>query len=247
LTELNPRKTRDDIKGSKDLSSLTYQATETLRDRILDLTLEPGMRLDEKFLLKKFKYGRTPMREALNRLIVEGLVETNRNRGVHVTPLNLNNVFQLFDAYVLSERMVASVLKMDEPTLVVDLEAIQKDYDKVSNSVHLLRVTEINVQFHNRLAQATQNSFISHYSYSLHNLARRLSYFIYQKEDSLSHGTANLFGRPRDDHKLIISAIEAGDRDNLIKHMTEHATFFRRRLSRLIDQSSGTDVIFTTV
>ena len=245
MSEQNSRKSRNDTGVSKELSSLTDQATKTLRDRILDLTLNPGMRLDEKYLLSKFKYGRTPMREVLNRLIVEGLVETNRNRGVRVTPLNLNNVFQLFDAYVLSERMVASVLNMNEPDLVSDLQVIQDDYDRVSTAAHLLRVTEVNAQFHNRLALATQNSFIGHYSSSLHNLARRLSYFIYQKEDTLSQGTANLFGRPRDDHKLIIADIKGNDRENLVTHMTEHATFFRRRLSRLIEQSFGADVVFT--
>ena len=80
--------------------SLTKQATSDLRNRILDLSLSPGEHLDEKMLLKKFPFGRTAFREALNRLTAEGLVKTKNTRGPAVASRNITNTVQLLDAYV---------------------------------------------------------------------------------------------------------------------------------------------------
>ena len=88
--------------------SLTKQATSDLRNRILDLSLSPGEHLDEKMLLKKFPFGRTPIREALNRLIAEGLVKTKNTRGTYVASMNISDNLQLLDAYVISERVIST-------------------------------------------------------------------------------------------------------------------------------------------
>ena len=63
------------IKG--DSASLADLATNMLRNKILDLSLAPSEHLEDRILLEKFSFGRTPLREALNRLMSEGLVETN--------------------------------------------------------------------------------------------------------------------------------------------------------------------------
>lgn len=55
-----------------------------LRDEILTLVLEPGLPLDETSLSKRFSVSRSPVREALNRLLAERLVETLPNRSTIV-------------------------------------------------------------------------------------------------------------------------------------------------------------------
>jgi DNA-binding GntR family transcriptional regulator len=226
-------------------ASLADRATNVLRNRILDLTLAPGAPLDERYLLENFDYGRTPMREALNRLIAEGLVETRGNRGMQVSPLNLSSTIQLLDAYVLCERMIASILYFDDKDLVTDLETLQGDYDAIAATGDILRVTEQNARFHYRLARATRNTFVRQYSSRLHNLARRLSYYIYQRESVISGGTADLFQAISEDHKQIIAAISTGNRGELVEKTTEHANLFRERLSRLVNSSqiSGVDFL----
>ena len=61
--------------------TLTDAAVDTIRNRILDMTLVPGSRIDAPLLMKQFKLSRTPAREALNRLAAEGLVVLHANRG----------------------------------------------------------------------------------------------------------------------------------------------------------------------
>ncbi|MGI9334044.1 MAG: GntR family transcriptional regulator, partial [Gammaproteobacteria bacterium] len=97
------KKTGDSGRAAK---SLTEAATDTIRDRILDLSIEPGQRIDEKLLMERFNLSRTPVREALNRLATDGLVEIQSNRGAFVRPLDVRHIRQLFDAYIATERMV---------------------------------------------------------------------------------------------------------------------------------------------
>ncbi len=228
--------------------SLTDRATKTVRDHILDLTLAPGMTLDERNLLERFEFGRTPMREAMNRLIVEGLVVPRGVRGVQVAPLIVESTIELFDAYVLSERMVASVLDFDYPDLVEDIEQLHAQYLQNLDRTKLLQVTELNALFHGKLAAATRNAYIEAYSYKLHNLARRLSYFIYKREaDAESETTTVLFEKPRNDHEKIINTIKNSNRDELVKLLTNHAIFFRTRLARIISEDHSAEIDFTTV
>ena len=225
--------------------SLTDRATRIVRDRILDLTLSPGMTLDERYLLERFEFGRTPMREALNRLIVEGLVISREPRGMQVAPLSIDSTIELFDAYVMSERMVASVLKFDDPGLLDELERLHADYVKNLDETGLLRVTELNALFHYRLAAATRNAYITAYSQKLHNVARRLSYFIFKREAASGGLVTELFEKPRRDHERIVDAIRCADRDALVEILTDHAKFFRIRLARIIREGNDSDIDFS--
>ncbi len=222
-------------ENGAERQSLTEQATATLRDRILDLTLKPGMRLDEKLLMDQFEFGRTPLREAINRLVTEGLVESRGARGFAIAPMDLQSAIELFDAYTLSERTVGSMLRFDYPNLLEALDQVEQDFESLNRESELLRVTKLNAEFHRLLAEATGNVHIREFSVRLHNLARRLSWFIYQKEFAAAEDKHVVFSAPRTDHREIIAAIENHDRAGLVELLTRHAELFRRRLSRLID------------
>ena len=214
--------------------SMTDAATDLLRDRILDLTLEPGERLEEKMLLARFGLSRTPVREAINRLISEGLVRVRGNRGVYVSPMDIEGILSLLDAYVLCERMVASVCKLDSPELADDLKGIQHSLVGAADRMDLLKVTEINARFHGRIAEAVENRFIQRYSADLHNLARRASFFVYRREAKKKDGSSVLGERVLPDHEKIIDHIANEDRDQLIVAVTEHALLFREQFEKML-------------
>lgn len=230
-----------------DSSSLTDMATNELRDRILDLTLAPSERLDEKMLLKRFAFGRTPIREALNRLIAEGLVESKNNRGAYVAAMSLEQTLELLEAYVLSERVLASIVGFDDATLAAELKDIQKEYEDVAERYDLLKITELNSKFHRRIAKSTGNKYIRQQSADLHNLARRLSYFVYLKEKTATNEFHSQLKRINKQHHQIIEMIESGDRSGLVDVMTDHAMLFRKRLSAVIDGFDKPDVELSSV
>ena len=217
--------------------SLTDSATRFLRDRILDLTFSPGERLDEKLLLSKYKLSRTPLREAKNRLIAEGLLQSSKNRGVYVSAMDLESVLELLDAYVLCERMVATICKMDRAGLVQGLTRIQHSFEIAVEALDLLEVTAMNAEFHCLIAEACENRFIFRHSSHLHNLARRASFYIYRREKRENGEFYVPPERIHDHHRRIIDCIASLRRSELIDAMTEHALVFRERLVVLVKGS----------
>src|SRR5574339_226300 len=72
-----------------------------LRHLILTLKLEPGIAVSESTLMKRYGWGRTPLREAFQRLSEQGLLQTIPQHGAIVTPLNLFDFVEVMDAMSL--------------------------------------------------------------------------------------------------------------------------------------------------
>ena len=86
-------------------SSMVEAATETIRNKILDLTLPPGKPISMRWLADTLGLGRTPSREALNRLAAEGLVHIEANQSAMVRALDLDEINQLMEALRIAERI----------------------------------------------------------------------------------------------------------------------------------------------
>ena len=84
-------------------------AYETLRGDILQLVLEPGATLAEVELSTRLGISRTPVREALARLVADGLAEPVGGRGLIVSPLSFDNVTELFELRQALEQQAASL------------------------------------------------------------------------------------------------------------------------------------------
>lgn len=226
--------------GTKPLPrSLTELAVETIRDRILDLTLRPGMRVDEKLLMERFQLSRTPAREALNRLLAEGLVEMQTNKGSFVRPLDVGQIAQFFDAYHVAERMIGFFCNFGEADLVADLQQIQAAHEAAVYKRRYLDITRLNTQFHGRIAAASRNEYVRNFSERLHNHARRLSYFIYQMEGSDTRQLGEQQIQVATDHNLIIAAVGEADRAALLEVLSRHSRRFQARTVRCIDGTRG--------
>jgi DNA-binding GntR family transcriptional regulator len=94
-----------------------------LREAILSGDLAPGARLHTGDLSKRWSVSQTPLREALQRLAVDGLVETSPQRGARVAPVSLKDSYDVHELRVVLEPM-ALRSAMEHPTAAwsADLE-----------------------------------------------------------------------------------------------------------------------------
>ncbi|MDN3718170.1 GntR family transcriptional regulator [Roseibium salinum] len=110
--------------GTKDRSgSSPYR---TLRERILTLELRPGSVLDEAGLSRQLEVSRTPIREAIIQLIADGLV-VREGRSARVAPLDLDDIPPLYDALLISSRMIQRLAA--EFRTEADLQVIREKND----------------------------------------------------------------------------------------------------------------------
>jgi DNA-binding GntR family transcriptional regulator len=216
-------------------TSQTENAVDLIRSRIIDLSLKPGTKLDEPLLVKQFKLGRTPAREAINRLVAEGLASIFPNRGgTFVRELDVSEIDQVLMAYQLIETVLAELLRFEDPGLVPDLERIQKRYTNEVHQKSFLGITSVNEEFHLRMHSSIGNGFFYEFARSTHRHVRRLLVLLYKmemKEKNLLETQLNINLR---EHDGIIDAIRRGDRAALKDILPVHARQAQARLQTIL-------------
>lgn len=220
---------------SKGSSSQTDQAVSIIRDRILDLSLPPGAHIDARVLVSKYGMGRTPAREAMNRLAAEGLIIIQRNRGAFVRPMDITEIREFFDAYIASERVVAYYCRTDDEGLTDDLLQIEQAYQDAYANERFLEMTRLNGSFHGRLAVATHNEYVAEQALRLYNHSRRLAYFTSQggRKNFIDEMTT-MQAKIEADHNDIISIVKSGKNDKLIEVLTSHVELFKDSVTRVL-------------
>lgn len=102
-------------RANKDLKNQTYHI---LKDRLVNCIYPPGSMLNEAQLAAELGSSRTPVREAISRLEMEGYVKIMPKKGIYVTDILLSDVLQIFQARIEIEpialRMAAPHLPEDE-------------------------------------------------------------------------------------------------------------------------------------
>src|SRR5512137_1694761 len=111
-THSRPMPTADTPTAPRSLSprALYQEVAERLRQQIFARQLEPGSWIDEMKLAQAFGISRTPLREALKVLAVEGLVTMKVRRGAYVTEMSRTDVEQVYHLLGLLESDAAATV-----------------------------------------------------------------------------------------------------------------------------------------
>ena len=90
-----------------NLASLAAQAYLALEDRLVGLELAPGTLVSEGELISATGFGRTPVREAIQRLAQHDLFQVIPRKGLLVSPVSRNGLAQILEARAPLERLIA--------------------------------------------------------------------------------------------------------------------------------------------
>ena len=163
----------------EDPRSLTEKAYQLLVYKITRLELEPGSSLAEKNLVKALDIGRTPIREALQRLSAEGLVLHLPNRGMFVAEINASNTQHVYEfrALIDGEAARLAALRASEKD-VRDLMALHLSMAKSIDLEDVDAFVESDRHFYEALARAAQNNYLSEVIPRIFNLHLRLWFLI---------------------------------------------------------------------
>ena len=130
----------------------------TLRKAILRGELKPGERLMEIQLVNKLGVSRTPIREAIRKLELEGLVLMIPRKGAEVaqiTEKNMQDVLEVRKA--LEELSVQLACERITPEQVEEMKMAAEDFRKVLKSGDVTKIAEADVKFHDIIFAATNN------------------------------------------------------------------------------------------
>ncbi|MCU1441334.1 MAG: hypothetical protein JWP85_2331 [Rhodoglobus sp.] len=185
---------------------------EELKFAIRSGEIAAGMPLREAALSTRFGVSRTPVREALNRLFHEGLLE-RRTRGLFVRVVGIDEVIQIYDLRILLEGEAASqAAESRRPGDLLRLEAlIQRDRSLTEPSDDTRIST--NLEFHAAIWTATNNRVLRDI------LERLATHLVHAPQSTLS---GQRWAEALDEHEAIFNAIDGRDNERARRLAEEH-------------------------
>jgi DNA-binding GntR family transcriptional regulator len=215
--------------------SLADQVFSSLCEAILKGKMVPEEKLVEQRLAEAAQVSRTPVREALKRLLAVGLA-IQRGRSLIVAPLTINDILELCAIREALEALAIRLATVHRSTVEL---AILRD---LVETAHALigagrdpELLALNHQFHETLWTASRNRLLAAELYRLRDRIETI-----QDPSFVSH---ELNKASASEHKRLVDALEAGDADaaeSLIVHHLQTVTAGRvQALQRLIGTTSS--------
>jgi DNA-binding GntR family transcriptional regulator len=197
-----------------------------IRDRIVSLDMPPGSVVQEARLREELDIGRTPIREALQRLALENLVKSIPHRGTFVTDVNITDLARITEVRVVLEPHAARLAA--ERLVGQDRLAIQELLDVLEgggakDQRELMRLDQ---RIHRQIYRAARNSFLESTLERYLNLSLRLWYLVVDREVRLREAVA--------EHVELLRAVLAGDGSRAQDGMRRHVMGFEREIRRVL-------------
>lgn len=194
-----------------------------LRRLILTLELEPGLAISEAALMKRYGWGRTPLREAFQRLAEQALLQIIPHHGVVVTPLSVFDFVAMMDAMgmVIGPAAALACQRLSEDQLA-QLEASVAQGEAAEAGHDFVTVAAQDFEFHRILAEATGNRYLCEYLLHLHQVATRFNFANWQR---IGTSSASL-----QEHRRIVEMLRNRDAAGAETVMLAHIENARQRV-----------------
>ncbi|MEU5774459.1 GntR family transcriptional regulator [Streptomyces venezuelae] len=215
-------------------TSLSAQAREAVRQRIVDRRYALGARLVEREVAEELRMSRVPVREALRSLVAEGLLELLPHSGVRVRRLEPDDVRHLYEVWeplaVQASRLAARRVAQhapDEPSGLAALRAALGHAEQASDADDGAREVAAHTAFHEGIVALSGNPL----------LARTMEQLSWQLQ--LLFGMRAEPDHMRAQHRLIYGRIAAGDEDTAAASTLLHVRDSQAVALRSLFEESG--------
>jgi phosphonate utilization transcriptional regulator len=210
--------------------SLTTLVARELERRILSGEFLPGEKLNEEAIAVKLGVSRGPVREAFRALESSGLVRMEKNRGVFVREVSLDEADEIYEVRAGIDELIGRLLAVRiKPAQVAELRELMKKMQQAAKGRSVADYYPLNVRFHDRLAELTGNkTLLAHYRRLVNEL------HLYRRE-TLARGPDS-FPISTREHAEIVEALAKGDGERAGNLMYQHAMESRERLHAALEK-----------
>ena len=205
LTKLN-------LDNYKPLRDVVF---ENLRSAILEGKLKSGQRLMEVQLAEQLGVSRTPVREAIRKLELEGLVVMLPRKGAYVANISVKDLMDVLEIRASLEGLGASLAaerRNDED--IKNLEELEVEFEEAVRTQNIDMLLKKDIEFHECIFKSTNNKKLHQLINSLWEQVYRFRVTYISDYDS----TVNII----EEHKMILDAIKRRDSKLAKKYAMEH-------------------------
>lgn len=203
-------------------SSLANVVQQEIERAILAGEYAPGSKLIEATLATRMGVSRGPVREAFRMLEEAGLVRTEKNRGVYVRDIPMDEAVEIFDLRAAMDELVGRQLAANiTPAQLKEVRGLVDAMEKAVKAEDAYNYHLLNLKFHDRLVEMAGNRKLT----SIYRkLIKELSLF---RRLNLADGW--LLPISAGEHRGILKAISSGDPDAAGKAMFQHVMDSKER------------------
>lgn len=207
--------------------SLRDAAYEAIKHRIITCAFKPGEYINEAYVSAMLGIGRTPVHQAIDRLMLEGMVDVIPRKGVIVKPVSLDEIMQIVEVRMLNEcygvRLAAERAEQDEIGHLTDVLGRAAQWIDARKSEPLMLLDR---EFHGVLARASKNGILADNLAKLHD--RSLRFWFISLNRPGHHASVQA------QHEAILAAIRDRDPSGAEQAMRAHVEAFRENITRNI-------------
>jgi DNA-binding GntR family transcriptional regulator len=186
-----------------------------LRDAICYGTLPPGTQMAETELAARLRVSRGPLREAMQRLVQEGLLRSERHRGLFVIRLDADDVRDVYAARTAIERAACELILRREPEeAAARLEEIVEQMLRAAADGDARAVGDADYRFHEALVAASGSPRLVRMQRTLLVETRMCMTALEDKYQAPSELTG--------EHAAIAAAVRTGPLESLLHLVDEH-------------------------
>jgi DNA-binding GntR family transcriptional regulator len=189
------------------------QLAQQLEEMIFTGQLRPGEKLEEAMIAARFGVSRTPVREAIQRLVATGMVEVRRRKGTIVTQLTMPRLIGMIEMMaeldILAARLAARRATLEERNGLKDILA--RSRESVGDQK---AYTRLNREFHWALYAATHNHYLEDVALRTWKVLQPYRNFRLDQPGRRQRSIA--------EHEAIYEAIRTSDGDLAARHMGSH-------------------------
>lgn len=166
--------------------TLTQQAYEQIEELIVSLQLPPGCAISEAELSQRLGIGRTPVREALQRLAREHLVQVLPQRGILVTDIDIKQQLRLLETRREVERLVVRcAARRAIPSEREFFAQLTQDFELAAQHGDQTTFMRADKAFNDASIKVARNEFAAGAMGLMHGLSRRFWFLHHKQEDDL--------------------------------------------------------------
>lgn len=209
----------------KQYRTIKHIVYDQLRNLIVTGQYSPGYRLITDHLAKQMGVSPTPVREALHRLEVEGLVKFNPYHGAEVTQLSVNEIIEIYHIRAALETLVT---RLAVPNLTAadfkQIAFLLEEMEQASQEKNLGRILEVNREFHLIIWNASKSPRLHELLENYYDASQRFRY--------VSMTVPGNIDQICEEHRQITKALLDGNVELAGKYAGDH---LERTASYLLD------------
>jgi DNA-binding GntR family transcriptional regulator len=194
-----------------------------MRDRIVTLRLEPGTALREDELMRTLGLGRTPLREAIKRLALEGLVEVRPRSGTYVTDVQATDIVHIAEVRAELEAQAARLAaKRMNDALRAGAAALDAELQAIEGTTGIDAYMRLDERVHHFVWEAAANPYLVDALERLWALSLRIWHLVLGRVAALPAAVH--------EQRALLDALVAGDGRRAGARMREHVQAFEREI-----------------